>query len=107
MADGEKTASEIKGRLRRMHLMILRREHVKKSVSLRKGECNQCGECCKFVFECPMLQKKKGKYTCRIYKVRPDICRLFPLTHEDIRHLSHECDFFWHKCDIIRIMSAK
>ena len=76
---------------------------IKKSVALRKGECNQCGECCKFAFECPMLFKMKGKYACRIYRVRPTVCRLFPLTHHDVLTVESKCDYYWHKKDIKKL----
>jgi Fe-S-cluster containining protein len=99
----KKDIKSFTGRLRRIKLFIFNYNSIKKSLSLRKGECNQCGECCKFLFVCPMLYKRNSKYACRIYKIRPPICRLFPLTYHDISGLKSKCDFYWNKKDMDRI----
>src|SRR4030042_591469 len=74
--------NDLIGIFRRMYLVYLRREYVKRQLGLRKGECHQCGECCSFLFACPMLTQQR---LCRIYKkTRPGVCKLFPLDQRDI-----------------------
>lgn len=63
--------------------------HLQKMVAIaggmpryvRKGKCNQCGQCC-LNEKCDhlFLKQSDGKYYCRIYnsKDRPRKCKLFP-----------------------------
>ncbi|OGZ35497.1 MAG: hypothetical protein A3A94_02670 [Candidatus Portnoybacteria bacterium RIFCSPLOWO2_01_FULL_43_11] len=47
----------------------------------RKGECVDCGECCKLFNVCPFLKyKSDNKSYCAIYKIRPLNCRKYPRT---------------------------
>lgn len=32
---------------------------------------------------CVFLEKKKGKYQCKIYDIRPRVCRLYPFVESD------------------------
>ena len=32
---------------------------------------------------CPFLGKKKGKYYCKIYSIRPKVCRQYPFVKTD------------------------
>jgi Fe-S-cluster containining protein len=68
------------GWLRRRYMWYFRRKEVLKATKKRTGACIRCGKCCSYcIFHDP-----KGK-ACRIYRWRPDICRNFPLTPEDVR----------------------
>jgi hypothetical protein len=70
------------GKFRRIYLVYLRREYVKRQLGLRKGECHQCGRCCSFLFACPMLTQER---LCRIYgKCRSEVCKAFPIDQRDI-----------------------
>jgi Fe-S-cluster containining protein len=45
----------------------------------RKGECVNCGECCKLPNICPFLKfKEDGTSCCLIYAFRPLNCRKYP-----------------------------
>ncbi len=58
----------------------------------RKGECVNCGECCKLPNACPFLRGKKGKTYCSIYKIRPVNCRKYPRTEKE--HITQaKCGF--------------
>jgi hypothetical protein len=73
------------GKFRRIYLVYLRREYVKRQLGLRKGECHQCGRCCSFLFICPMLTNKR---LCLIYKYRSEICKVFPIDQRDINEVA-------------------
>jgi len=47
---------------------------------IRKGQCNRCGQCCKFTGKkgCSYLEFKNGIAFCKIYKNRPSLCRSHP-----------------------------
>lgn len=70
------------GWLRRRYLWYFRRQEVLNNRSRLKGGCARCGHCCG---HCIFNDRKHGR--CRIYKHRPDICRLFPLTADDIKNI--------------------
>ena len=54
----------------------------------RRGECKRCGECCKMPYPCPMLgYDEEGLSYCRIYKLRPPSCRVYPRTEQE--HVTH------------------
>ena len=67
----------------------------------RKGECtpdkcetldgNKGSACCKLGFVCPCL---KQDLNCRVYKLRPRNCRVFPRTRGDLK-LVKNCGFHW------------
>ena len=55
----------------------------------RKGECEKCGACCKFVVECPFLKYDEGgsgATYCRIYSIRPLQCRKYPRSKREQIH---------------------
>jgi len=49
----------------------------------RKGNCADCGECCKLPNVCSFLKIKKGKSQCSVYKFRPLNCRKYPRTKKE------------------------
>ena len=54
----------------------------------RKGECIDCGECCKLPNVCPFLKYEKGKGEeeksyCSIHSIRPLNCRKYPRTNSE------------------------
>ncbi|MFH1403365.1 MAG: YkgJ family cysteine cluster protein [Candidatus Altiarchaeota archaeon] len=75
------------GWLRRRFQWYLRRRDVLETHSRREGNCVRCGGCC---LGCPFYVKKDS--SCRIYKRRPDICRMFPLSPKDIKNIP-SCGF--------------
>ncbi|MBU0761749.1 MAG: YkgJ family cysteine cluster protein [Candidatus Altiarchaeota archaeon] len=66
------------GWVRRRVLWYLRRGYVKKMSEKKIGKCTRCGTCC---MGCPAYDKQGEK--CRIYRLRPNICKAFPLTPDD------------------------
>jgi Fe-S-cluster containining protein len=62
----------------------------------RDGECNRCGACCKFLFECPFLKVVEGNpnsFECRIYPIRPPQCRKYPRTKAEQIH--EPCGYYF------------
>ena len=46
------------GKLRRFWLVHFRMGYVQRQLSVRQGDCHQCGTCCNLLFTCPMLTKQ-------------------------------------------------
>jgi len=59
----------------------------------RKGNCVNCGACCKLPNPCFFLEYDNKKYHCSIYVVRPLNCRRYPRT--DKEHITKESCGFW------------
>ena len=59
----------------------------------RRGQCIQCGACCKLPNVCPFLKSNgDGHIYCRIYPIRPLNCRKYPRTPSE--HITAEtCGF--------------
>jgi len=50
----------------------------------RKGDCVNCGACCKLPNVCPFLRyNSDGKAYCAIYIIRPLNCRKYPRTENE------------------------
>ncbi len=63
----------------------------------RKGECKNCGECCKLLLKCPFLKyNKTGKSYCRIFLIRPLGCRKYPRTESEWK-TRETCGFKFNK----------
>ncbi len=74
------------GKIRRLYLLHFRKEYVERQLSMRRGRCRQCAECCSLVFTCPVLTSRK---LCRIYsRGRLKVCRVFPIDDRDIRDVA-------------------
>lgn len=59
----------------------------------RRGECKNCGECCKLPNKCIFLKYKDGKSYCSIHSFRPLNCRKYPRTEEE--HITKEKCGYW------------
>ena len=69
-------------KLRRFLLVHFRTGYVQRQISVRQGDCHQCGTCCNLLFTCPMLTKQKR---CFVYgSCRPQACKVFPIDQRDI-----------------------
>ena len=75
------------GWLRRRYMWYLKRHKVLELQAKRHGQCARCGRCCSY---CIFHDGKRG--ACRISRHRPEVCRMFPLTPEDIEHIT-TCGF--------------
>jgi len=70
------------GKLRRFWMVHFRHEYVQRQLSVRQGDCRQCGACCNLLFTCPMLTLQ-GR--CLAYGIcRPRSCKVFPIDQQDI-----------------------
>ena len=50
----------------------------------RKGQCVNCGACCKLPNLCTFLKNgPDGKAFCSIYRIRPYNCRKYPRTESE------------------------
>ena len=76
------SAAILTGKIRRFFTVHFRKDYVARQLSVRKGDCRQCGTCCHFSIDCSMLTKDK---LCLIYgSFRPKACRVFPIDQRDI-----------------------
>ena len=59
----------------------------------RRGQCINCGACCRLPATCPFLKTNgDGKGYCGIYPLRPLNCRKYPRT--DSEHITKDtCGF--------------
>ena len=73
------------GKIRRMWIIYLTPKRTKKLLSLREGECQRCGACCKINFECPFLTNHTKAAACKLYDSRSKVCRYFPIDHRDLK----------------------
>ena len=75
--------SLIWGKFRRMLLSLIPplARYLQKHYGL-SGNCAQCGNSCRLLFQCPHLD---ASGLCTVYDDRPSICRTFPITPADIR----------------------
>lgn len=85
--------SPFRGKLRRIYLTTFRRGYVEKSIRERKGECLQCGRCCRLLFRCPFLSRDNR---CRIYnRKRAMSCVTFPIDARDLADVSGVCGYYF------------
>lgn len=65
----------------------------------RRGECIDCGECCKLPITCPFLgYRSNGKSYCAIHQLRTPNCRKYPRTEtENITQLI--CGFWFEQIE--------
>ncbi len=84
------------GKLRRLFLVHFNRPYVQSRLRSRKGECDQCGCCCRLIFPCAMLTRRG---LCRIYGGRRWlVCKVFPIDERDladIRLAGGRCGYYW------------
>ena len=70
------------GVIRRFFTVHFRKDYVARQLQIRRGDCRQCGTCCRLSIGCPMLTKEKR---CLVYRsFRPKECRVFPIDQKDI-----------------------
>jgi hypothetical protein len=96
ISDAKLRARQAQGKIRRFVNTNFRKQEMVESLSLRRGECNQCGACCELVFKCPFLKKlADGSTLCGIYENRPNSCRLFPIEPRDIKEVRGTCSYYF------------
>jgi hypothetical protein len=77
------------GKVRRRYLTLFRKEYVRHQAARRRGECRQCGACCRLVWRCPFLTAENR---CRIYgRTRHPNCVAFPIDDRDLRDVHGVC----------------
>ena len=80
-------------------LVYLKPNYVRKSLALRKGNCEGCGGvCCYRTRPCPFFDKEG---VCKLYdsKKIPKFCKIFPIDKNDIKLAGVEdvCQYYWEK----------
>jgi hypothetical protein len=70
--------------------MFFNRQYILDSLAARKGECRQCGYCCK---GCNFLKDNK----CSTYNNRPEACHKDNPIDEFERkaYCSKDCGYYW------------
>jgi len=86
------------GKLRRQYLVLFRPGYVQSSLERRRGECDRSGACCVLMYHCAFLREDADQPGCRIYRVRPKVCSVFPIDERDLRDRDlimpdHPCGF--------------
>ena len=84
------------GKVRRFYLFHFRKGYVRRQLSLRRGECNQCAACCSLLFPC--AAQTEDKLCSRYHGKRWAVCRVFPIDSRDIRDVERnggECGYYF------------
>lgn len=74
----------IRGKFRRAFLSLFPwvAHKLQKHYGL-SGSCQHCSTSCKLLFQCPHWDDTSSR--CSVYEDRPNICRTFPITPQDIK----------------------
>jgi len=83
------------GKVRRYAISKTKKEYVKKQKKERKGNCLRCGNCCKILFNCPFADFLNGKAICKIYDVRFNVCKVFPIDERCLKDVNYQCGFYF------------
>lgn len=74
------------GVIRRFVWVHFRKDYVREQTAARRGDCLQCGTCCRFFFRCPLLTRA-GR--CLVYGYcRPRACKAFPIDQKDLEEVA-------------------
>jgi hypothetical protein len=81
---------------RQSEIFFFKRRTINYVEKYRKGKCVSCGVCCKYIRKCPHLSDTNK---CNIYFTRHLICRVYPVSDDDIRLVSKisdkKCGFYF------------
>ena len=104
-----KTCRLITGKIRRFLLVRFHKPYVAQQITLLQGECNQCGNCCEILFQCPFLIRvEDGSSMCSIYENRPGQCAAFPINEKCLSDVDFDCTHtFANPKDILSIQPAQ
>jgi len=87
---------KLTNKFRRLMICHFKRDYLQKSLSVRQGDCLQCGKCCELLYRCPALIKRNGMTRCLIYhRGRPMQCRAFPIDKKDLADVDFKCGYFF------------
>ena len=84
------------GKVRRIYLLYCRKNYVRRHLSLRRGECNQCAACCSLLFPC--AAQTEDKLCSRYDGRRWAVCKVFPIDRRDIRDVERSggrCGYYF------------
>ena len=70
---------------------MVRARFYKTNGWVRKGECTECGTCCRLPIPCLFFYGNR----CLIHNMRPKQCREFPSGPEDL--VSYDCGYYFEK----------
>ena len=85
-------AMRLMGQARRQFLSRFRPGYVARMRKLRRGDCRNCGSCCRLTFHCPFLTSQKR---CVIYSHRTLTCRNFPIDARDLELTRVPCGHYF------------
>jgi Fe-S-cluster containining protein len=92
--------TSFKMQLKRRYLMLLKQDVIQQNLQRRRGECLGCGACCQASFDCPFLFEKEGKKLCKIHESKPEVCKTYPFSEEDMfPHTKEKCGYFFVEAD--------
>ncbi len=99
LSDKKRTVSEARklfNKVRRFFICHFEKEIISRNLKRRRGECLQCGHCCKLVYRCPLLVESQHTMKCLIYNAgRPTQCRVFPLNISDLADVNFRCGYYF------------
>lgn len=85
--------------LRRLYLILFRKDYVLKQLNTRKGHCLRHG-CCDLSFFHKIISNscldKKDRTKCLLWEDLPYICKVYPIDEKD-KHPDTKgyCGFYW------------
>jgi len=95
--------TELRIRLRTRFYLLFKKHRLPEKISIRKGECNRCGACCRvtiFGVKCPFFQEKEN--TCKLYGTKFMLkgCKLFPFDLQNryegkVKEIEDKCGYYW------------
>ena len=72
----------------------VQKDYVTDQGSLRSGECNQCGNCCRILYKCPFLAEQDDDTSyCTIYENRPEQCGAYPIDERCLAEVDFDCTY--------------
>lgn len=85
--------SPLRGKIRRWYLTTFRKNYVQHQLTIRQGQCSQCGACCRLVVRCPLLTS--SQLCSQYHRGRPANCTCFPIDERDLRDVGGRCGYYF------------
>ncbi len=93
-----KIINPFKSKIRRFVLCKFHKGYVEAQLKKRRGDCLQCGKCCRFLYRCPFLIGSDENMRCLIYNFcRPSQCIAFPIDVKDLEEVNFKCGYYFYE----------